>query len=42
MNRYASTLVSTNPVSPPVSLFSHFPDLPDPRIDRTKRHKRSM
>jgi predicted transposase YbfD/YdcC len=39
MNRYASPLVSTNLVSPPVSLFRHFSDLPDPRIDRTKRHK---
>lgn len=27
------------PTVPSVSLFTHFADLPDPRIDRTKRHK---
>lgn len=39
MNMLASTPKSTNPGVPSVSLFTHFSDLPDPRIERTKRHK---
>ena len=27
------------PMTPSISLLAHFRDLPDPRIDRTKRHK---
>jgi predicted transposase YbfD/YdcC len=39
MSVYASSLGSDLPASRSVSLLTHFSDLPDPRVDRTKRHK---
>ena len=39
MNLSATMPDLMTPTVPSVSLFTHFADLPDPRINRTKRHK---
>lgn len=39
MNCSATMPELMTPTVPSVSLFTHFADLPDPRVDRTKHHK---
>lgn len=39
MSIEATSPMRPNPVSPSINLLTYFSDLPDPRIDRTKRHK---
>jgi predicted transposase YbfD/YdcC len=39
MNQSATTPELITPTASSVNLFTHFADLPDPRIDRTKHHK---